>query len=128
MPTVDDLLARLAEAARANQKEEFDRLERELLARYDGGFDRMPKAIYQRYLDIDRDWPIAVDGPGTDSLGRTLEVRLPAGDLAWLEELATRTDRSLSAVVAGCVEAVREDSAVEDRVRGTLERGRRTDD
>jgi hypothetical protein len=126
MPTVDELLASLADAARANQKAEFDRLERELLALYDGAFEHMPKEIYQRYLDVDRHWPVAVDG--APRLGRTLEIRLPADAQSWLEELTTSADRSLSAVVASCLEAVREDAALEARVRETLERGRQRDD
>lgn len=119
---VDDLLAALCDAARANEKTEFDRLERELLDRFGGSFDGMPADVYQQYLDVDRHWPIAVDGAG--SRGRTLEIRLPLRTQLWVEELAAVTDRSLSAVLAECLDAVRSDPGIEAGVRGRLERAR----
>ncbi len=123
MARVDDLLAGLANAARANEKAEFDRLECELLDHFDGGFDSMPAEVYQRYLDVDHHWAIAVDGSG--SRGRTLEIRLPLREQLWLEELAAVTDRSLAAVIAECLEAVRADTQLEGDVRTRLERARR---
>ncbi len=126
MARVDDLLAGLADAARANEKAEFDRLERELLAHFEGGFDGMPEDVYQRYLDVDRHWPIAVDRPG--SRGRTLEIRLPLREQLWLEELAAATDRGLSAVIAGCLEAVRSDTELEGNLRTRLEHARSRED
>ena len=122
MARVDDLLAALADAAGANEKAEFDRLERELLAHFEGGFDSMPEEVYQRYLAVDRHWPIVVDGPR--SRGRTLEIRLPAREQLWLEELAAATDRSLSAVIAECLDAVRADTELGRGVRTRLERAR----
>jgi hypothetical protein len=123
MARVDELLAGLADAARNNEKAEFDRLERELLDHFAGGFDGMPEVVYQRYLDVDRHWPIAVRSSG--SRGRTLEIRLPLREQLWLEELVAVTDRSLSAVIAECLEAVRADSQLEGDVRTRLERARR---
>ncbi len=126
MARVDHLLAELADAARDNEKAEFDRLERELLGHFDGGFDGMPEEVYQRYLDVDRHWPIAVDSSG--SRGRTLEIRLPLREQLWLEELSAVTDRSLSAVIAACLEAVRADTPLEGDVRTRLERARHQED
>ena len=125
MAAVDLLLAALADAARHNEKDEFDRLERELLSHFDGSFEGMPPELYQRYLDVDRHWPIAVDsdahGPGPR---RTLEVRIPASDDAWLQDLAVAADRSLSAVVTECLEVLRSEARLEREVRERLERGR----
>ncbi len=126
MARVDDLLAGLADAARANEKAEFDRLERELLAHFEDGFDGMPEEVYQRYLDVDRHWPIAVNGRG--SRGRTLEIRLPLSEQLWLEELAAATDRGLSAVIAVCLEAVRSDTELEGKLRTRLESARSRED
>ena len=70
----------------------------------------LPIRLYQRYLDVDRHWPIAVNGRG--SRGRTLEIRLPLSEQLWLEELAAATDRGLSAVIAVCLEAVRSEFGV----------------
>jgi len=133
MAGVDDLLAALADAARRNAKPEFDRLERQLLAHFHGGFEGMPEDVYQRYLDVDRHWPISLEtplAPGEGALKRrrTLLVRLaePAG--VWLQELAAATDRGPSAVVAECIDAVRGDSALAESVRARLEQGRGEDE
>ena len=127
MAAVDLLLAALADAARHNEKDEFDRLERELLGHFDGSFEGMPPELYQRYLDVDRHWPIAVDS-GSGPLGpgprRTLQVRIPAADDAWLQDVAIDTDRSLSAVVTECLEVVRGEPGLERGVRERLERAR----
>ena len=123
--SVDELLAAMADAASRNEKTDFDRLESQLLDLFDGGFDGMPEEIYRRYLDVDQHWPIAVV-PDDDRPGRrTLQVRLGSEEENWLQELAVESDRSLSAVVAECVDAVRCDPARVDEVRGRLERGRR---
>jgi hypothetical protein len=127
-PSVDQLLAAMADAARRNEKGEFDRLERKLLDGFDGGFDGMPEEIYRRYLDVDRHWPIAVVPASDGPTRRTLQIRLGAEEEAWLQELAVESDRSLSAVVAECVDAVRADSGLTDEVRGRLEQGRRLPD
>jgi predicted transcriptional regulator len=122
---VDQLLATLAEAARCNDKAEFDRLERELLSRFDGGFDSMPEDLYQRYLDVDRHWPIAVvPADGASARRRTLQIRLAGEEEAWIQELAVATDRSLSAVIAECIDAVRSDESQVAEVRERLKRGR----
>ncbi len=129
MATVDLLLAALADAARHNEKDEFDRLERELLAHFEGGFEGMPPELYQRYLDVDRHWPIAVDSAARGPRPRrTLQVRIPAADDAWLKDLAIATDRSLSAVLTECLGIVRHDAALERSVRERLERGRVRDE
>ena len=122
MARVDDLLLALREAARANEKDRFDGLEHELLALFDGGFDGMPEEVYEQYLAVDRLWPIALDESGTR--GRTLEIRLPVRNQLWLEKLAARTDRSLSAVIAECLDTVRTHSELEDLTRARLESAR----
>ena len=127
MARIEELLEALEDAARANEKSRFDRLERELLDHFDGGFDSMPSAVYERYLDVDRHWPIAVTGDGGAS-GRTLEIRLPMREHRWLERLAAATDRSLSSVIAGCLEAIRDDLQLSQRVRARLDRGRSSSD
>ena len=123
MGGVDQLLAEMADAARHNQKARFDQLERSLMEHFDGGFDGMPEEIYQRYLDVDRHWPIAVEPTGGDPARRTLQIRLGTSEEAWLQDLAAATDRSLSAVVAECVEAVRSDADRTAEVRSRLARG-----
>ena len=122
MAHIDDLLAALRDAAQANEKADFDRLESELLALFDGGFDGMPAEVHEQYLAVDRHWPAAVDEPG--SRGRTLEIRLPLREQLWLERLAAVTDRSLSSVIGGCLEAIRADSELKQRVRARLEQVR----
>lgn len=123
---VDELLGAMAEAARRNEKAAFDALERRLLARFQGSFESMPEDLYQRYIDVDRHWPIAVE-PAVDPPGgrRTLQIRLAHDEEAWLQDLAVDTDRSLSAVIAECVDAVRHDPARTREVRARLEQGRR---
>jgi hypothetical protein len=123
MAHIEDLLAGLEAAARANEKAEFDRLERELLAHFERGFDGMPADVYQQYVDVDRHWPVAVDNPR--ARGRTLAIRLPLGDQLWLEELATATDRSLSSVISECLQAIRSSTRLKIDIRAQLERGRR---
>jgi predicted transcriptional regulator len=129
MGHVDDLLAALARAAGQNEKAEFDRIERDLLSHFGGRLDAMPEEIYQRYLDVDRHWPIAVE-PSADRPGarRTLLIRLGGEEEAWLQGLAVDTDRSVSAVIAECVDSVRDDPARTAEVRARLERGRRLPD
>ncbi len=124
MPGVDQLLAEMADAARHNEKSRFDQLERKLLDHFDGGFDAMPEELYQRYLDVDRHWPIAVEPSGGDPGRRTLQIRLGTSEETWLQDLAAATDRSLSAVVAECVDAIRNDAERSEEVRTRLERGR----
>jgi hypothetical protein len=122
--SIDELLAGLVDAARRNEKDAFDRLERDLLAHFDGGFDGMPRDVYQRYLDVDRHWPITVDPSGAERGRRTLLVRLLAPEEAWIQDLAVSTDRSTSAVLTACIDAVRDDNEIEQQVRARLERER----
>jgi predicted DNA-binding protein len=129
MSEVGDLLEAMASAAQRNEKSEFDGLERELFARYSGGFQGMPEEIYQRYLEVDRHWPIAVEpAEGGSPRRRTVQIRLPALEEAWLQERAIETDRSLSAVIAECIEAVRNDPDLAAEVRERLRRGRSLDE
>ncbi len=129
MLDVRDLLKAMASAARRNEKAEFDRLERDLLARFSGGFESMPEEIYQHYLDVDRHWPIAVEPVGdAPPRRRTLQIRLPAAEETWLQELAVETDRSLSAVFAECIDAIRSNPDVAGTVRDRLDRGRSLDE
>ena len=133
MAGVDDLLAALTDAARRNAKSEFDQLERELLGHFHGGFEGMPEDVYQRYLDVDRHWPIALEfplspEPGESVRRRTLLVRLVEPDDLWLHEMAAATDRGPSAVVAECIEAVRGDPALAETVRARLEQRRGGED
>jgi hypothetical protein len=126
---VDALLAALADAARRNAKSEFDRLEHELLTHFHGGFEGMPEDVYQRYLDVDRHWPIslssrAASDTDTPRHRRTLLVRLTEAADTWVRELSAATDRGPSAVVAECIEAVRADPALAEVVRARLERER----
>lgn len=129
MASVDSLLAALADAARRNAKTEFDRLELELFSLFHGGFEGMPEDVYQRYLDVDRHWPIAVEParpPGADAplRRRTLLVRLAEVEDLWVKEMAAETDRSPSAVVSECIEAIRRDADRIQDVRTRLEQGR----
>ncbi len=129
MLDVRDLLKAMASAARRNEKAEFDRLERDLLARFSGGFEGMPEEIYEHYLDVDRHWPIAVEPVGdAPPRRRTLQIRLPAAEETWLQELAVETDRSLSAVFAECIDAVRSNPDVAGAVRDRLDSGRSLDE
>ena len=129
MADLDELLGALADAARRNEKEAFDRIERQLLDRFDGRLESMPAELYERYLDVDRLWPIAVE-PASEApaLRRTLQVRLGAEEETWLQDLAVETDRALSAVVAECIDSVRRDPERTAEVRERLERGRRLPD
>ena len=125
MSRVDDLLVALTEAAGNNEKDEFDRLERELLSHFEGSFESMPEATYRRYLDVDRHWPIAVEPAGIPAgRRRTLQIRLANQEEAWLQDLAVATDRSLSAVIAECIDDVRQDESRTTAVRERLRRGR----
>ena len=125
MASIDELLVALVDAAQRNEKEEFDRIERDLLALFDGSFDGMPEDVYQRYLDVDRHWPISVDPLSVGRGRRTLQVRLLAIEEAWIQDLAVATDRSPSAVLTACIDTVRRSQELEAQVREQLERERR---
>ena len=122
MSNVSSLLAALADAARANRKDEFDRLERELLSNFEGGFDGMPEPVYESYLEIDRLWPVLPDGAlrATASHRRVVRVSLTATDEAWLRQLGTDADRSASAVLSACLRVIRDEAQLESRVAKLL--------
>jgi hypothetical protein len=123
MPDVSNLLEALAEAARTNRKDEFDRLERELLSNFEGGFDGMPELVHQSYLEIDRLWPVVPVGEldrGSSSVTtdrrRVVRVNLTAADEAWLRHAGSEADRSVSAVLSICLRLIREDADLGNRV------------
>ncbi len=125
MATVPELLEALTRAASANRKDEFDRLERELLAQFEGSFDGMPEEVYQRYLEVDRHWPVVPPTRRSGGSDRrrervTLEVRLPVEVEAWLREVGAECDRSRSAVVAECLDLIRGDERLAASVRNRL--------
>jgi hypothetical protein len=128
MTVVSQLLSDLAIAARENRKADFDRLERELLAHFDGSFDGMPEEVYDRYLEVDRLWPVAaqaaqVPGGGAEVSERRHAVRvsLAVSDDAWLRHLGTGADRSLSAVLGACIRLIRGDEQLERRIVEALQ-------
>ena len=122
MPDVSSLLEALAEAARTNRKDEFDRLERELLSKFEGGFDGMPEPVHQSYLEIDRLWPVVPGDFDRDSSSvatdrrRVVRVNLTAADEAWLRHAGSEADRSVSAVLSICLRLIREDADLGNRV------------
>ena len=122
MPDVSNLLEALAEAARTNRKDEFDRLERELLSNFERGFDGMPEPVHQSYLEIDRLWPVVPGDFDRDSSSvatdrrRVVRVNLTAADEAWLRHAGSEADRSVSAVLSICLRLIREDADLGTRV------------
>jgi hypothetical protein len=130
MATPEELLDALFEAARANQQLEFDRLERDLLNRFEGGFAGMPRPIYQRYLEVDKAWPVKNSGAAeaevpsaaTSPLGPRLEfaTRVPEELLEWLVTLAVDTGRTRSDVLAECLSAIRREPGLEEKLRRSL--------
>ena len=69
MSVIAQLLSDLAVAARENRRQDFDRLERELLAHFDGSFDGMPGHVYDRYVEVDRLWPVTAKAPNESGDG-----------------------------------------------------------
>ena len=122
---MSSVLTALADAARDNRREEFDRLERELLSNFEGGFDGMPEPIYESYLAIDRLWPVAPRNElGTDaSQRRVVRVSLTSAEQAWLRQLGVDADRSASAVLSACLRLIREDPHLASRVALLLRSG-----
>jgi hypothetical protein len=127
--TPEELLDALNEAAKANQQLEFDRLERDLLNGFEGGFAGMPRELYERYLEVDRAWPVQTDvGPaGGESapsgrLGPRLLVnaRIPDQLLEWLVVVGAETGRSRSDVLTECLNAIRSDPELEGQLRRAL--------
>jgi hypothetical protein len=120
--TVSQLLEAMGVAARSARKSEFDRLERELLSRFEGGFEGMPDEIYSRYLEVDRAWPAVpfpreehADGDPEDGarprppVGPAVElnVELPEELVSWLAELGDASGRNRSEVLSECLQTLR---------------------
>ena len=132
MISLDQLFEALDRAAKANQQAEFDRLERDLLDRFEAGFAGMPRDVYQRYLEVDRSWPLrsnlsssAVDGPKERQGPRLLvNARVPEELLEWLVTLGGETGRSRSDVLTESLKILRAESGLEDKLRRAL-RGER---
>ena len=126
MASVDDLFASLQQAARANQRDEFDRHEAELLSLY-GGFQGMPREIYDRYLEVDRCWPATLplsDDDATNHVARLpLHARIPDELISWLQELGAETGRNRSDVLTTCLETIRGDSELREGVAALLRNG-----
>jgi hypothetical protein len=130
MATPEELLDALLEAARENHQVEFDRLERDLLNRFEGGFAGMPRELYQRYLEVDRAWPVknpgAVEaearGLATSPLGPRLLVntRIPEELLEWVVKLGIDTGRTRSDVLTECLAIIRRQPGLESQVRSAL--------
>ena len=130
-PELEALLRALDEAAWENRQTDFDRLERQLLDRFPGGFSAMPDAVHERYVEVDRAWPAQPGAPGEEpstirDLGpRTpLTARIPALLLDWLREQAMTTGRHRSDVLAVCLQMIQEDHELVTRL---MERLRRRD-
>jgi hypothetical protein len=128
MTVLDELFDALDRAAKANQQDEFDRLERDLLDRFEGGFAGMPRDVYQRYLEVDRSWPLRLqssssggDAP-TGGQGPRLLVnaRVPEEFLEWLVALGGETGRSRSDVLTECLNMLRSEPGLEGKLRRAL--------
>jgi hypothetical protein len=125
--TLDELLDALFEAAKDNHQAEFDRLERDLLNRFEGGFAGMPGEFYQRYLEVDKAWPVQTDSVAvpesrSNALGPRLLIntRVPEELLEWLIALGAETGRTRSDVLSECLNAIRFEPELEAKVRTTL--------
>jgi hypothetical protein len=129
MASIDDLFAALQRAAEANQRDEFDRHEAELLSHF-GGFQGMPREIYDRYLEVDRAWPATLAHPDDDTSNHVarlpLHARLPDELIHWLQELGADTERNRSDVLATCLETIRDDAALREAVVTALRNGAAT--
>lgn len=140
MQTVSQLLHAMNAAARADRKSEFDELERELLSRFEGGFEGMPVEIYERYLEVDRAWP-AVPVPPQPAADGGLEheirprpplgaptpvtVELPEELVSWLAELGDRSGRNRSEVLSECLQTLRSNEQLAAAVQKQLALRRR---
>jgi hypothetical protein len=127
--TVSQLLEAMDVAARANRKEEFDRLELELLSRFEEGFDGMPADVYERYLEVDRAWPVvppspdssadrAADGAGSAPVGPPTQVtaELPEELVSWIAELGDSSGCNRSEVLTECLQTLRGSPRMEDEL------------
>ncbi len=112
MASIDELLAALHRAAKTNHRDEFDRHEADLLARF-GGFQGMPREVYDRYLEVDRAWPASLtptkEDPSSHVPRLPLHVRVPDDVFAWLQELGAETGRNRPDVLTACLESIRDD-------------------
>lgn len=123
------LLDALLEAAKGNHQDQFDRLERDLLSRFDGGFEGMPRDVYQRYLEVDKAWPVQTEAPASENRPLTeaalgprllINTRVPEELLDWLITLGAETGRSRSDVLSECLAAIRRDRELEAKIRRVL--------
>lgn len=125
MQTISQLLEAMHSAARGNRKDEFDRLEAELLSRFEGGFEGMPDAVYERYLEVDRAWPVipqevepsAGVAPGEASQPPVgppvaLQVELPEELVSWIAELGDQSGCGRSEVLTECLQTLRSDRRI----------------
>lgn len=123
MASTDELLAALDRAAKANQRDEFDRHEAELLSRF-GGFQGMPREVYQKYVQVDRSWPAALSSseeePSSHVTRLPLHARVPDELISWLQELSAETGRNRSDVLTACLETIRDDDSLRESVAKTL--------
>jgi hypothetical protein len=119
MASIDELLSALERAARANQRDDFDRHEAELLSRF-GGFQGMPREIYQQYVEVDRAWPASLyrsEEEASSHIARLpLHARVPDELISWLQELGAQTGCNRSDVVTSCLEIIRSDASLRDAV------------
>jgi hypothetical protein len=133
--TVSQLLEAMGVAARSARKSEFDRLERELLSRFEGGFEGIPAEIYSRYLEVDRAWPAvpfppqerADEGPEEAARPRPpvgpaveLTVELPEELVCWLAELGDESGCNRSEVLSECLQTLRWDERLASTLRDRL--------
>jgi len=122
---IDELLAAMQMAARENRRQDFDELEADLLDLYPGGLRGMPPEVYQRYLEVDRQWPVVVgDGRAASDpeLGprAVLTARIPELQIAWLVEEGARAGRTRAEVLSACLRLVEEDEQLRRRLRDRL--------
>ena len=123
MASTDELLAALDRAARANQRDQFDRHEAELLSRF-GGFQGMPREVYQKYVEVDRSWPATLvsseEDPSSHVTRLPLHARVPDDLISWLQELGAETGRNRSDVLTICLETIRDDESLRESVAKML--------
>jgi hypothetical protein len=123
MASVDELLAALKSAARANHRDDFDRHEADLLGRF-GGFQGMPREIYQRYVEVDRAWPATLYRSEEEASSRIarlpLHARVPDDLISWLQELGAQTGCNRSDVLTCCLEIIRTDENLRGAVVSAL--------
>jgi hypothetical protein len=126
MASIDELFAALQRAAQANQRDEFDRHEAELLSHF-GGFQGMPRDVYERYLGVDRCWPVATSPADEDASSHVarlpLHARVSDELISWLQEFGAETERNRSDVLTVCLELIRDDPELRESVAALLRAG-----